>query len=51
MGTFQQIQRKNDHSSPTYIQAHLEVGKEDDEHEKEANHVADKVMRMPEKEE
>ncbi|MCW3085856.1 MAG: hypothetical protein JWP12_3222, partial [Bacteroidetes bacterium] len=34
-----------------YIQAHLEVGKEDDDHEKEANHVADKVMRMPEKEE
>ncbi|MGZ7160895.1 MAG: hypothetical protein ACXVHR_10510, partial [Methanobacterium sp.] len=24
----------------------LEVGKEDDEHEKEANHVADKVMKM-----
>lgn len=33
------------------IQPVLEVGKEDDEHEKEANHVADKVMRMKETDE
>ncbi|MCW3104339.1 MAG: hypothetical protein JWO09_2779 [Bacteroidetes bacterium] len=37
------------HTQPitsTYIQPALEIGKEDDEHEKEANSVADKVMRM-----
>ncbi|MGZ4049377.1 MAG: eCIS core domain-containing protein, partial [Bacteroidia bacterium] len=46
MGTFQQIQRENEQHSQTLIQPQLEVGKEDDEHEKEANHVADKVMKM-----
>ena len=34
--------------SSMYIQPQMEVGKVDDEYEKEANDVADKVMRMPE---
>ena len=46
MRTFQHIQRENEHHSQTFIQPQLEVGKEDDEHEREANHVADKVMKM-----
>ncbi|MGZ4074336.1 MAG: eCIS core domain-containing protein, partial [Bacteroidia bacterium] len=46
MGTFQNIQRENEQHSQTLIQPQLEVGEEDDEHEKEANHVADKVMKM-----
>src|SRR6478609_11043882 len=46
---FQHIQRDNEQYSQTLIQPSLEIGKEDDEHEKEANHVADKVMRMAEK--
>lgn len=33
-------------SSDTYIQPQLEVGSPDDEYEKEANDVADRVMRM-----
>ncbi|MGZ4099836.1 MAG: eCIS core domain-containing protein, partial [Bacteroidia bacterium] len=40
------LQKKSEESSNTYIQPSMEIGKEDDEHEKEANHVADKVMRM-----
>ena len=51
MGTFQHIQRENEQHSQTIIQPVLEVGKEDDEHEKEANHVADKVMKMSDSEE
>jgi|GEM_PF-7049678 len=35
----------------TVVQASLEINKEDDEHEKEANHVAAKVMKMPREEE
>ena len=34
--------------SNAYIQPQMEVGKVDDEYEKEANDVADKVIRMPE---
>ena len=30
------------------IQAKLSIGKPDDKYEREAEHVADKVMRMPE---
>ncbi|MFL5764171.1 MAG: DUF4157 domain-containing protein [Bacteroidia bacterium] len=41
------IHRKEEQPQ-TYIQPALEVGKEDDDHEKEANSVADKIMRMPE---
>ncbi|MFL5764172.1 MAG: DUF4157 domain-containing protein, partial [Bacteroidia bacterium] len=37
---------KNDVQPATKIQPKLEVGKEDDEYEKEANEVAGKVMRM-----
>src|SRR6476661_5496699 len=40
------IQKENDQPSQTLIQPALEIGKEDDEYEKEANHVADKVMKM-----
>lgn len=46
MESFQKTQRKSEQHSQTIIQAQLEVGKEDDEHEKEANDLADKVMRM-----
>jgi len=40
------IQRKDEPITSTYIQPQLEIGKEDDEYEKEANSVADKVMYM-----
>jgi len=43
---FEPLQRKEEQHSHTIIQPSLEIGKEDDEQEKEANHVADKVMRM-----
>ena len=46
MGTFQNIQRENEQQSQMLIQPSLEIGKEDDEHEVEANTVADKVMKM-----
>jgi hypothetical protein len=36
------------HSCPTRVQAKLEVGAADDEYEREADRVADEVMRMPE---
>jgi hypothetical protein len=42
-----QLKDRN-HSSDTCIQPQLEIGEVDDEYEKEANDVADKVMRMPE---
>jgi hypothetical protein len=48
MGIYQNAQRENNQHSQTIIQPSLEIGKEDDEHEKEADQVADKVMRMPE---
>src|SRR6476620_6213991 len=51
MKIFQPIQRENDERSQTLIQPALEIGREDDEHEKEADHVADKVMKMPDPEE
>lgn len=51
MGTFQHIQRENEQHSQTLIRPALEIGKEDDEHEKEADNVADKVMRMTDKDE
>ncbi|MCW3085861.1 MAG: hypothetical protein JWP12_3227 [Bacteroidetes bacterium] len=47
---FQQVQKENSSPSQTLIQPQLEIGKEDDVHEKEAEHVADKVMRMPDSE-
>jgi len=50
MGAFQHIQRKDEPVTSTYIQPQLEIGNEDDEHEREANHLADKVMRMSEPE-
>ncbi len=40
---FQSIRKE---SSQTIIQPQLEIGQENDVHEKEANHVADKVMSM-----
>src|SRR4051812_22791350 len=51
MKTFQHIQRENEHRAQRFIQPALEIGKEDDAHEKEANTVADQVMKMPEFEE
>ncbi|MFL5764169.1 MAG: DUF4157 domain-containing protein [Bacteroidia bacterium] len=42
------FERKQENPISTYIQPSLEIGKEDDEHEKEANSVADKVMCMRE---
>lgn len=36
------------HTCPTRVQPKLEVGQADDEHEREADEVADKVMRMSE---
>jgi len=51
MGTLQHIQRENEQHSQMLIQPALEIGKEDDEHEKEANTVADKVMKMSDPEE
>ncbi len=36
------------HTCPTHVQAKLEVGRPDDEYEREADEIADKVMRMPE---
>ena len=39
-------QNKNEAQAPVKVQPKLEVGKEDDAHEKEADQVADKVMRM-----
>lgn len=44
---FQPIQKRSGQDSQTLIQPSLEIGKEEDEHEKEANKVADKVMKMP----
>lgn len=41
-----QQQNKNESVSSTIVQPKLEIGEEDDEHEKEADGVADKVMRM-----
>jgi hypothetical protein len=35
------------HTCPTRVQAKLEIGRPDDEYEREADEVADKVMRMP----
>jgi LysM repeat protein len=51
MKTFQPVQRENDEHSQMLIQPSLEIGREDDEHEKEADHVADKVMKMSDPEE
>jgi hypothetical protein len=48
---FQPIPRENDEHSQMLIQPSLEIGREDDEHEKEADHVADKVMKMSDPEE
>ena len=36
------------HTCPTRVQAKLEVGQPDDEYEREADEIADKIMRMPE---
>lgn len=36
------------HTCPTRVQAKLEVGQPNDEYEREADEVADRVMRMPE---
>jgi ferredoxin len=36
------------HTCPTRVQAKLEVGQPDDEYEREADEVAERVMRMPE---
>jgi len=47
MRASRQIQRVGEEHSQMVIQPALEVGKEDDEQEKEADAVADKVMRMP----
>ncbi len=44
------IQKKND-TSDIFIQPALEIGKEGDEYEKEADATADKVMRMKDDEE
>jgi len=46
MSTFQPNQIKEDQQPQTLVQPSLEIGEEDDEQEKEANSVADKVMRM-----
>jgi hypothetical protein len=46
----QLIQKKHEPVTSTYIQPSLEIGEEEDEHEKEANSTADKVMRMCEPE-
>jgi|GEM_PF-6169821 len=48
MSTFQPNQIKEDQQPQTLVQPSLEIGEEDDEQEKEANSVADKVMRMSE---
>ncbi|MCW3085864.1 MAG: hypothetical protein JWP12_3230 [Bacteroidetes bacterium] len=50
MKSFHPIPKENSSPSQTLIQPQLEIGKEDDVHEKEAEHVADKVMRMPDSE-
>ena len=47
MGTFQNLRRESGQPSQTLIQPQLEIGQEDDAYEKEANHIADKVMKMP----
>jgi hypothetical protein len=44
---FQSIPRYSSQDSGSLIQPALEIGKEDDEHEKEADSVAEKVMKMP----
>jgi hypothetical protein len=46
MEILQHIQRKQEQHSQTLVQPALEIGKEDDEQEKEADTVAGKVMRM-----
>lgn len=46
MRIFQNIEQKHLSGSNVNIQPALEIGKEDDEYEKEANTVADKVMKM-----
>lgn len=45
---FVQQKNKNESLSSTIVQPKLEIGKEDDEHEKEADSVANKVMCMKE---
>ncbi|MCW3085871.1 MAG: hypothetical protein JWP12_3237 [Bacteroidetes bacterium] len=51
MNSFHPIPKETGSSSQILIQPQLEIGKEDDDvHEKEAEHVADKVMRMPDSE-
>lgn len=47
----QRLNRSAEHSSAIHIQPALEIGGENDEYEREANAVADKVMRMKEDEE
>jgi hypothetical protein len=51
MSVFKTISKETGQHHPTLIQPSLEIGKEDDDQEKEANHVADQVMRMPDKNE
>jgi hypothetical protein len=46
MEILQHIQRKQEQHSQTLVQPALEIGKEDDEQEKEADTVAGNVMRM-----
>lgn len=46
MAVFQNIQRENSIGWNSKIQPSLEIGEADDEYEKEANSVADKVMKM-----
>lgn len=48
---FQRLNRPAEQTSGMYIQPALEIGEENDEYEKEANAVADKVMRMKDEEE
>ena len=43
---FQPVSKEQNHTGNLLIQPSLEIGKEDDEQEKEADTVADKVMRM-----
>ncbi|MBC7865174.1 MAG: DUF4157 domain-containing protein, partial [Bacteroidia bacterium] len=47
----QPLHRKPEYNSNMLIQPALEIGKEEDEHEQEANHVADKVMRLKDEDE
>ena len=42
-----QISRKNTPIAPAYLQAKLNISSPDDPHEREADQVADSVMRMP----